>query len=183
MRIASNHSIPSALMMVSSRLSLCTRTPVGRTPMMATRAMAMTPRQSAISTIVKAAVVRRDTVGVVHDSCLFVFIRGGSLEFRPDRLIDAGAAGQPVDANEVVGVIVRRLDHHVGRGGSQLALAVFRVKDAALGQWNQFVVARLELALRVEGDIGERPFRAFSVGKRKLIRGKGPLVIEEKRGQ
>src|SRR5439155_22803683 len=102
-------------------------------------------------------------------SCSFVigvaWLHGDSLEFRPGRLIDAGAAGQPVDANEVVGVIVRRFDHHVGPRGSQLALAIFRVKDAALRQWNQFVAARRELALRVEGDTRERTFRAFSVGK------------------
>src|SRR5437879_7829854 len=104
-------------MMVSSRLSRCTRTPVGRTPMMATSAKAMTPRQSAISTIVNAAVLGRDAVGFVHDSCLFVFIRcwltSFSVELRTGRLIHAGAAGQPVNANEVVRVIVRRFHDHV----------------------------------------------------------------------
>src|ERR1051326_3292224 len=45
--------------MVSSRLSLCTRTPVGNTPRMATNAIAMTPRLMAISTMVKPLTHRR----------------------------------------------------------------------------------------------------------------------------
>src|SRR5437899_242142 len=53
--------------MVSSRLSRCTRTPVGSTPRIATSAMAITPRLIAISTIVKAATAVFDNRGFFSD--------------------------------------------------------------------------------------------------------------------
>src|SRR5205807_711268 len=101
-------------MMVSSRLSRCTRTPVGRTPMMATSAKAMTPRQRAISTIVKAAFLPlARPLGVIGSPAGFDFSGANvmeiSIELRTGRLIHAGATGQPVDANEVVRVIQRRI--------------------------------------------------------------------------
>src|SRR6266513_2801471 len=120
-------------MMVSSRLSRCTRTPVGRTPMMATSAKAMTPRQSAISTIVNAAFPpRTEGPGFIGAAPAGLDFFGAnvmeiSLELRTGRFIHAGAAGQPVDANEVVRVIQRRIDHrHVVLRIHILAVRIFR---------------------------------------------------------
>src|SRR5438445_5076384 len=142
--------------MVSSRLSLCTRTPVGSTPRIATSAMAMTPRLIAISTMVNPATAlsgsrvplldllasneptpnpseggepaRKRAARVSHlggvrggltgsvdettdrpsgelDSFSTILIQD-SLELWSRRLIHTGPAGQPVDANEMVRVLV-----------------------------------------------------------------------------
>src|SRR5438094_2825691 len=164
-------------MMVSSRLSRCTRTPVGRTPMMATSAKAMTPRQSAISTMVKAAFLPLARgLGVIGSSPAGFDFSGAnvmeiSLELRTGRLIHAGAAGQPVDANEVVRVIQRRIDHrHVVLRIHILAVLIFREKNAAFGQRNQLVPTRSKLALRIEHDVRDRKYRrqqSFSGWKRQ----------------
>src|SRR5205807_1686068 len=149
-------------MMVSSRLSRCTRTPVGRTPMMATSAKAMTPRQRAISTIVKAAFLPlARPLGVIGSPAGFDFSGANvmeiSIELRTGRLIHAGATGQPVDANEVVRVIQRRIDdRHVVFRIHILTVLIFREKNAAFSQWNQLVPTRSKLALCIERCVWHR---------------------------
>src|SRR5436190_2829393 len=141
--------------MVSSRLSLCTRTPVGSTPRIATSAMAMTPRLIATSTMVKAATAFFSTI-LIQDSP----------ELQPGRLIHAGPAGQPVDADEMVRVIVRRLYRHV-RGCEVTARA--REKDASFRQGYQLVSSAEQLPLRIETDIRQRPHRTSAGRERKCI--------------
>src|SRR5882724_7181254 len=126
--------------MVSSRLSLCTRTPVCRTPRIATNAIAITPRLIAISTMVKAA------TSLLFGTILIL----GSFKLRSGRLIHTGPAGQPVDADEMVCVIVGWLHRHVRQW--KVAAGALE-KDAPFRQWNQFVPPLEQLSLRVEADI------------------------------
>src|SRR5438552_3777299 len=142
--------------MVSSRLSLCTRTPVGSTPRMATSAMAMTPRLIAISTIVNAATALFFSTLLIRDS----------FKLWPRRLIHTRAAGQPIDADEMVREIVRWLYRHVRR---RQVTAWTREKDAAFRQGNQFVPPPEQLSLGVEADIRQRPARAFAGGEWKRV--------------
>src|SRR6185369_12103944 len=141
--------------MVSSRLSLCTRTPVGSTPRIATSAMAMTPRLIATSTMVKAATVFFSTI-LMQDSP----------ELRPGRLIHAGPTGQPVDADEMVCVIVLWLYRYVR---DSKVTAGTREKDASFRQGNQLVSPAEQLSLRVEADIRQRQQRTSAGGEWKCI--------------
>src|SRR5437773_3805259 len=149
--------------MVSSRLSLCTRTPVGSTPRIATSAMAMTPRLIAISTIVKAATA-------IFGSRVFHFFSAiliaESLKLWPRHLIDTGPTGQPVDADEMVRVIVGWLHRNVRR---RQVTASAREKNASFRQGNQLVPAPEQLSLRVEANIRQRPSRASAGGKWKRV--------------
>src|SRR6266699_5091489 len=150
--------------MVSSRLSLCTRTPVGRPPRIATRAMAMTPRLIAISTMVKAATAPFFNTNLIQDS----------FKLRSGRLIHTGPAGQPVDADEMVRVIVGWLHHHVRRW--KVATGAHE-KDASFRQGNQLVPAPEQLSLSIEADIRQRPHRASAGRKWKRVRRKiAPIV-------
>src|SRR3989442_10321378 len=151
--------------MVSSRLSLCTRTPVGSTPRIATSAMAMTPRLIAISTMVKAATALLLSTNLIQDS----------FKLRSGRLIHTGPAGQPVHADEMVRVIVGWLHHHVRR--RQVAAGP-REKDASFRQGNQLIPAPEQLSLGIEADIRQRPHRASAGRKWKRVRRKiAPVVI------
>src|SRR5436190_5916534 len=151
--------------MVSSRLSLCTRTPVGSTPRIATSAMAMTPRLIAISTMVKAATAPFFNTNLIQDS----------FKLRSGRLIHIGPAGQPVDADEMVRVIVGWLHHHVRRW--KVAVGA-REKDASFRQGNQLVPAPEQLSLGIEADIRQRPHRASAGRKWKRVRLKiAPVII------
>src|SRR2546430_1185142 len=106
-----------------------------------------------------------------------------SPELRPGRFVHAGAAGQPVDPNEVVRVVVGWLNEDIRRREDN-ALVVPAKEDAPLRQWNQFVPAGNKLALRVKGNIGERPPRqAFASWKWKRICQKGGLVHARIRSQ
>src|SRR5205809_3707917 len=142
--------------MVSSRLSLCTRTPVGRTPRIATSAMAMTPRLIAISTMVKAATAPFFNTNLIKDS----------FKLRSGRLIHIGPAGQPVDADEMVRVIVGWLYRHVRR--RQVAAGACE-KDASFRQGNQLVPTPEQLSLRVEANVRQRPERTSAGGERKSV--------------
>src|SRR5690348_9740090 len=156
-------------MMVSSRLSFCTRTPVGKTPMIATSAIAMTPRHNAISTIVNAASFPADAgrgfivpcvagSGVLESTFMSHPSKPGA-----GRLVHAGPTGQPVDANPVVCVVVGGLHHHVWNRKVSTVSAL--EKDAAFRQRDQRVMEfsieglRNHLPLRIKGDVGERPKR------------------------
>src|SRR5439155_16770713 len=74
----------------------------------------------------------------------------GSLKLGSRRLVHAGAASQPVDANEVVGVVVRRSHHDVS--GAVPPGGVLE-EDAALRQRDEFVSSRSQLAVSIEGNI------------------------------
>src|SRR6266498_3372303 len=150
--------------MVSSRLSLCTRTPVGSTPRMATSAMAMTPRLMAISTIVNAATALFFSTILIQDS----------IKLWPCPLIHTRAAGQPIDADEMVREIAGRLDRHVRR---RQVTAGAREKDASFRQRNQLVPSPEQLSLGIEAHIRQRPGRASAGGKWECVRVKVVPVL------
>src|SRR5438552_11855310 len=156
--------------MVSSRLSLCTRTPGGRTPRIATSAMAMTPSLIAISTMVNAATALFFSAILIQDS----------LERRSGRLIHTGPAGQPVNANEMVRVIVGRLHRHVWR---RKVTAGAREKNASFRQGNQLVPPPEQLSLGVEADIRQRPDWTSAGRERKRVRQKIASVFIRIRNQ
>src|SRR6185437_8801930 len=131
-------------MIVSSRLSFCTRTPVGKTPMIATSAIAMTPRHNAISTMVNAAsfpvAAGRDSAGPCVAGSGFLESNFISHPSKPGtgRLVHTGQTRQPVDANPVVCVVVGGLHHHVGN--REVPTVSTPEKDAAFRQWDQRVM-------------------------------------------
>ena len=139
--------------------------------MMATRAKAMTPRQRAISIMVKAAL--ECGVGIRN------YKRGagwpgveiqGSLDLLA---LDAGVAGEAVDVDDVVervGRVSGRGFLDVGDGGDE-ASAVLRVEYAAAGEGDVRVVGgaaevvKGEHGLGERGDDREREFDGAGVGK------------------